>query len=214
VIVDPVTGSVSPAPSGFLEVNDQHYWYNAGRTPWRIGTDAVQSGDAVSMTQAQVLSEFFQQSSGGDPAQILGGYALDGTPLNNWSDPFFRAAVGVSAMTGTDAADQSWLNDVFDSVATTHSNYFADTVSMLSLLVMSGNSINPSSASGSGAMLQSFTQPAHGQVVDNQDGTLTYTPDADFAGDDSFVYTTAAESRQHHHHDRAGRCGTRCGDHS
>lgn len=194
VIVDPVTGSVSPAPSGFLEVNDQHYWYNAGRVPWRLGTDAVLSGDAVSMAQAQMLSEFFQQSSGGDPTQILGGYALDGTPLNNWSDPFFRAAVGVSAMTGTDAADQAWMNTVFDSVATTHSNYYADSVSMLSMLVMSGNYIDPSSSTGGSATLQSFTQPAHGQVIDNQDGTLTYTPDADFSGDDSFSYTTVSES--------------------
>ena len=194
VIVDSVTGSVSPAPSGFLEVNDQHYWYNAGRVPWRIGADAVLSGDSVSLSQAQMLSEFFQQSSGGNPSQILGGYALDGTPLNNWSDPFFRAAVGVSAMTGSDTADQAWLNSVFDSVATTHSNYYADSVSMLSMLVMSGNYISPSVSMGGSAALQSFTQPVHGQVIDNQDGTLTYTPADTFSGDDSFTYTTVAES--------------------
>lgn len=195
VIVDPQTGAVSPAPSGFLEVNDQHYWYNAGRVPWRLGADAVFSGDSVSLAQAQMLSEFFQQSSGGNPSQILGGYQLDGTPLNNWSDPFFRAAVGVSAMTGSDAADQIWLNSVFDSVATTHSNYYADSVSMLSMLVMSGNYINPVNGMGSsGVTLQSFTQPAHGVVFDNQDGTLTYTPDAGYSGSDSFVYTTVSES--------------------
>lgn len=194
VIVDSVTGSVSPASSGFLEVNDQHYWYNAGRVPWRIGADAVLSGDSVSLAQAQMLSEFFQQSSGGDPARILGGYALDGTPLNQWSDPFFRAAVGVSAMTGSDTGDQAWMNAVFDSIATTHSNYYADTVSMLSMLVMSGNYISPSLSMGGSVTLESFTQPTHGQVLDNQDGTLTYTPAAGFSGDDSFTYTTARES--------------------
>ncbi|WP_197997525.1 glycosyl hydrolase family 8 [Gimesia panareensis] len=194
VIVDPVTGNVSPAPSGFLEVNDQYYWYNAGRVPWRLGTDAVLSGDAVSQAQAQMLSEFFQQSSGGDPSLIRGGYQLDGTPLNSWSDPFFRAAVGVSAMSGSDAADQAWLNSVFDSVATTHSNYYADSVSMLSMLVMSGNYVNPSASAGERMTLQSFTQPVHGQVVDHQDGTLTYTPDSGFSGSDSFIYTTVSES--------------------
>ncbi|MCA9021727.1 MAG: hypothetical protein KDA74_16370, partial [Planctomycetaceae bacterium] len=76
VIVDPETGNVSPAPSGFLEVNDQYYWYNAGRVPWRIGADAVLSGDAVSLAQAQMLSEFFQQSSNGNPSLIRGGYQL------------------------------------------------------------------------------------------------------------------------------------------
>ncbi|HBL41898.1 MAG TPA: hypothetical protein DDZ90_00715, partial [Planctomycetaceae bacterium] len=194
VIVDPVTGNVSPAPSGFLEVNDQHYWYNAGRVPWRVGADAVLSGDAVSQAQAQMLSEFFQQSSGGNPALIRGGYALDGTPLNSWSDPFFRAAVGVSAMTGSDAGDQAWMNSVFDSVATTHSNYYADSVSMLSLLVMSGNYISPSSALGTGGTLESVSQPTHGAVVDNQDGTLTYTPDAGYSGSDSFVFTTVSDT--------------------
>lgn len=194
VIVDPVTGNVSPAPSGFLEVNDQYYWYNAGRVPWRIGADAVLSGDAVSLAQAQMLSEFFQQSSNGNPSLIRGGYQLDGTPLNSWSDPFFRAAVGVSAMTGSDAGDQAWLNSVFDSVATTHSNYYADSVSMLSMLVMSGNYISPASALGTGGTLESVSQPAHGEVVDNQDGTLTYTPANGYAGSDSFVFTTVSDT--------------------
>lgn len=194
VIVDPATGDVSPAPDGFLEANDSDYWYNAGRVPWRLGTDAVLSGDAVSQAQAQMLSEFFQQSSAGDPSLIRGGYQLDGTPLNSWSDPFFRAAVGVSAMTGSDAADQAWLNEVFDSVATTHSNYYADSVSMLSMLVMSGNYIDASASPGESATLQSLTQPAHGQVVENQDGTLSYTPDSGYSGADSFLYSTVSAS--------------------
>jgi len=36
-----------------------------------------------------------------------------------------------------------------------------------------------------------FTSPAHGTVVNNGDGTLTYTPDADFVGEDSFTYTVS-----------------------
>ena len=36
--------------------------------------------------------------------------------------------------------------------------------------------------------LASFTQPLNGTLVDNSDGTLTYTPDADFEGDDFFTY--------------------------
>ncbi|MEM9414030.1 MAG: LamG-like jellyroll fold domain-containing protein, partial [Planctomycetota bacterium] len=37
--------------------------------------------------------------------------------------------------------------------------------------------------------VQSFTQPAHGSVVNNNDGTFTYTPNANYVGDDSFTYT-------------------------
>ena len=37
----------------------------------------------------------------------------------------------------------------------------------------------------------SFTDPPHGSVVQNPDGTLTYTPDANYAGPDSFTYTVS-----------------------
>lgn len=36
-----------------------------------------------------------------------------------------------------------------------------------------------------------FTQPAHGTVQLNADGTLTYTPDADFYGQDVFTYVVS-----------------------
>ncbi len=37
--------------------------------------------------------------------------------------------------------------------------------------------------------LESFTQPNHGAVASGPNGTLTYTPDAGYAGVDSFTYT-------------------------
>ena len=37
--------------------------------------------------------------------------------------------------------------------------------------------------------INGFTQPANGTVVQNQDGTFTYTPDQDFSGNDTFTYT-------------------------
>jgi len=38
-------------------------------------------------------------------------------------------------------------------------------------------------------IVDSFTQPAHGTVTLNDDGTVTYTPAADYTGADSFTYT-------------------------
>ena len=37
--------------------------------------------------------------------------------------------------------------------------------------------------------ISSFTNPSNGTVTDNGDGTLTYAPNADFNGSDSFMYT-------------------------
>ncbi len=39
--------------------------------------------------------------------------------------------------------------------------------------------------------VESFTQASNGTVVDNGDGTFTYTPDTNFNGNDSFTYTVA-----------------------
>ena len=146
LVVDSMTGEAGPVNPNFLEgPHDGEYWYNAGRTPWRFGADAVLNGDAASKEQAQLLSEFFQASSNGDPNQILGGYQLDGDPLNSWSDLFYRSPVGVAAMTGMDAADQEWLNGIFDNAKGAHVNYYSDSVTLNSLLIMSGNALNPAS---------------------------------------------------------------------
>ncbi len=47
---------------------------------------------------------------------------------------------------------------------------------------------NDLSTFGALLSLATFGQPAHGVVTENQDGTLTYTPDAGFLGEDSFSY--------------------------
>ena len=48
---------------------------------------------------------------------------------------------------------------------------------------------NDSDEDGDALTLESFTQPSAGSIALNSDGTLTYTPDADANGDDSFTYT-------------------------
>jgi len=42
---------------------------------------------------------------------------------------------------------------------------------------------------GDSLTVTDLTDPAHGSVVENADGTVTYTPDADYNGPDSFTYT-------------------------
>ncbi|WDP86840.1 MAG: cadherin-like domain-containing protein [Desulfobacter sp.] len=43
---------------------------------------------------------------------------------------------------------------------------------------------------GDGGMeMDSFTQPAHGSLVQNGDGSFTYTPDENYNGEDSYTYT-------------------------
>jgi Big-like domain-containing protein/FG-GAP repeat protein/K319-like protein len=49
--------------------------------------------------------------------------------------------------------------------------------------------VNDSDPDGDTISISDFTQPSHGTTGSNGDGTLTYTPDADYNGSDSFTYT-------------------------
>ena len=53
-----------------------------------------------------------------------------------------------------------------------------------------------SQATGTGITLTSSTAAAHGAVVVNPDGSYTYTPDAGYAGPDSFTYTVTDADAQ------------------
>ncbi len=50
---------------------------------------------------------------------------------------------------------------------------------------------NDTDADGDSLTVTGFTQPANGTVVDNGDGTWTYTPAGNFNGTDSFTYTVS-----------------------
>ena len=133
-----------PAGANFLEgANDGKYAYNAGRVPWRIGTDALLNNDAKSLAAARKISEWARGATGGDPLKIRAGYALNGTPLSgsNYFTSFFVAPIGVAAM--LTPAQQPWLNQIYTAVRTRHEDYYEDSVTLQCLLVMTGNYWNP-----------------------------------------------------------------------
>ncbi len=65
----------------------------------------------------------------------------------------------------------------------TFSNSTTTTFSIASLL---GNDTDPN---GDSLSMLDFVQPLNGTLVDNGNGTLTYTPDSGYTGPDSFAYT-------------------------
>jgi hypothetical protein len=135
-----------PASAGFLEgANDGKYWYNAGRDPWRLGVDAILNGDPTTLAQVRKLSEWARTSTGGNANSILGGYELDGTPLNTWQDHFFIAPFAVAAMTGSGAAGQQWLNALYSRIYQDQNShdYYASAVTLQSLLAVTGNFWDP-----------------------------------------------------------------------
>ncbi len=133
--------TLKSAAPGFLEgAHDGDYHYNAGRDPWRIGTDAVLNGDLTSWAQARKMAEWIVAATSGNPRAIRAGYSLDGTPTGDYFTTFFAAPFGVALMT-TD--HQAYLNALYDAVRDTYEDYYEDSVTLLSLLVMSGNYWDP-----------------------------------------------------------------------
>jgi endo-1,4-beta-D-glucanase Y len=134
----------APAPANFLEnVTDGAYNYNAGRVPWRVGTDALLNDDSLSRFLVQNISHWIETSAEGDPLKIRSGYELSGDPLpdSDYFTTFFVAPMGVAAM--NDPAQQAWLNAIYDSVYNNHIDYYEDSVDLLCMMVMSGNFWSP-----------------------------------------------------------------------
>ncbi len=139
-------GKYKPAPEGFLEGEyDGQYNYNSARTPWRIGTDFLISGDKRPLAQLEVMNKWIRQMTGDNPANIKGGYELDGSAaLNEWEDLTFSAPFMVGAM--IDKKNQDWLNKLWDynaSHITENEVYFSNNIRLLSMIVASGNWWSP-----------------------------------------------------------------------
>ena len=135
-----------PAPAGFLEgPHDGHYYYNAGRDPWRLATDALLSNDPASRAIVGAMSTWIEQATAGQPQAINPGYYLNGDPLpNQYFTTFFVAPFGVAAMTRPE--QQQWLNAIYEAVYNSYEDYYEDSVTLLCLLVMTGNYWNDAPA--------------------------------------------------------------------
>lgn len=133
------THAVKPAPGKFLETEwDGCYNFNAGRVPWRIGLDALLNADPVSTAQVRKMADWMRRAASGDPRNIKPGYQLNGEPIpgRGYFSTFFAAPFGVAAMA---AGQQAWLNDIYDAVHSERQGYYADSVTLQCLLVMTGN---------------------------------------------------------------------------
>ncbi|QJD86164.1 glycosyl hydrolase family 8 [Cohnella herbarum] len=131
-----------PAEPNFLESEfDGDYNYNSSRTPWRIGTDYLLTGDTRAKDQLSTLNAWFRKITKENPSKIRAGYKLNGAKaLATYEDITFSAPLMVSAM--IDSSNQKWLNKLWDynaAVSTKDDFYFGNNLRLLSMIVVSGN---------------------------------------------------------------------------
>ncbi|WP_084955319.1 glycosyl hydrolase family 8 [Thermoactinospora rubra] len=130
-----------PAPGEVLEdPHDGHYWWNACRTPWRIGDDAVTSGDSKSLAAARKLNSWIKAKTGGDPDRIAIGYKLDGAQISSGSEAAFFAPFAVAAM--TDPGSQAWLDALWNKMLDTPidtSSYYSASIQLQVMITVTHN---------------------------------------------------------------------------
>jgi len=144
-----INGAYVPAED-FLERDiDNCYSWNSCRAPWRIATDYILTGDSRALNQLTQLNSWIRSATNGLASDINAGYELDGTLLPDeeglyYDDLAFTTPFAVSAMISS--TNQAWLNALWSYTSnypTDEANYFANTLRLLSLLVVSGNWWSP-----------------------------------------------------------------------
>jgi hypothetical protein len=157
-IVDTDTATPRPSPGGQLESAFEGYYFSNGqRDPWRWGTDYVYSGDLRWKNVLTKLTNFFIRDNGGTPGPAVStweptgnmyvGYHLDGTHMSaEFSNPWPSIGMVAGAMNGAqvDPSFQSYVNACWDWLdAKWVPAYYAAELTLLSMVVASGNWWNP-----------------------------------------------------------------------
>jgi hypothetical protein len=88
------------------------------------------------------MNGWIKTTTGGDPGKIIDGYRLDGGTLGEGDSAAFIAPFGVAAL--VDAGHQAWLDAIWRwLVGHGSEGYYADSIKLISLIVMSGNWWSP-----------------------------------------------------------------------
>lgn len=186
--IQDINNAPYPPTGALLEAEtDGAFSYNACRTPWRLATDYLISGEPRAYHAVNKMTAWIKGATGGDPTQIFGGYELDGTPIDadDIYSMAFIAPFGVGAM--VDAAHQGWLNAIWDLVVAEPLNdedYYGNTLKLLSMVVMSGNWWSPATVGGQVAAFSTVSTPAEAAAVAEETWPVIEALPADLADDE------------------------------
>jgi endo-1,4-beta-D-glucanase Y len=140
---DGADGSWDSAPSFLEGPTDDDWSYNAVRVPWRMGTAALLLDGAEARALGGAHSRWLEEESGGAPLLVQAGYRLDGRSLPDadYFNPLFVVTSGPAALARPD--QQVWAEAIWESAADRHESYYADSITLQAMLLMSGDAWLP-----------------------------------------------------------------------
>jgi len=120
---------------------DGNYYYNACRTPLRLGVDYLINGKSKAKTAVNKMNIWLLTSVSENVKKISNGYKLNGDEIYQWNDTTFIGPFTVGAM--CDKNNQNWLNKLYKELVVQNNinngDYYSNTIKLLSLIVISGN---------------------------------------------------------------------------
>jgi len=132
-----------PTKRKFLEDEDDSYYYNACRVPWRVGVDVALNADEVSKKILFSMLSWMDKNANSKAKNIKPGYRLDGTPIaTDYQSSAFIAPFGVAAM--LDDSKKRLYESIISFIKKDHDNYYEDSINLLCQLVIRGEFIDPS----------------------------------------------------------------------
>jgi Glycosyl hydrolases family 8 len=183
-VVDTNTTTPRPSPGmmGDFNYNEDKYWWNACRNPWRYSSDYLLSGDTRWKTVTARMIDFFRAEvakAGGNVTAIGTGYTLAGLQVTGGESPAYHGPICAGAC--IDASYQSFLDSLWNwNAANLTTGYYDGEIQLLSLVVASGNWWTPGAPSSQPPATTSTTPPpsttaAAGNLLTNGDfaGGLT-----------------------------------------
>lgn len=132
-----------PAPEYYLDEfkeTDEYCW-NACRYPWRIAADFAHFNTPEAKAALLKINGFIRSKTNEKPELIKAGYYLNGNPMVDYTSGAFTAPLITTCM--VDAEAQAYLNKGWEIMKNTKESYFADTICLLNMLLISGNWWNP-----------------------------------------------------------------------
>ncbi|MBN2037884.1 MAG: hypothetical protein JW768_14175 [Chitinispirillaceae bacterium] len=159
------------------------YLFDAARTPWRMAMAYCWYGDADAKTVAGKIDTWISGKTGGDPTQIMSGYNMQGGALGTYNIPTYIGPFACGAMVGS---NQTWLNACYNRLCTfiDNDNYYNQSIKVLSLLMLTGNALDFSSATPKTAFkITTAVSPANA-------GSVTVSPQkTTYAAGDRVTFT-------------------------